>query len=164
MSLYSINQQIQQIIDNGFTVDEETGEILSDLSDLEALQIERDEKIENTLLYIKNLNSEAAAIKIEEKALADRRKSIENKAARIKAYIENMLDGEVFKSPRVAVTWRNTTSVSINDNFFAWAKENRPELLRVNPEADKTAIGKLLKAGELVEGAALEQSKSMSIK
>ena len=165
MTLYDINSQIQQIIDNGISVDPETGEITSDLSDLESLQLAREEKIENTLLYIKNLVAESKAIKEEENALADRRKALENKASRIKLYIERMLNGESFQSAKVAVQYRNTTSVSLSDGFIEWAKENRPELLRVKePEANKTAITKLLKAGETIEGAILEKNLSMTIK
>ena len=37
-SLYEINKQIEEVINNGFAVNEETGEILFDSSDLDELQ------------------------------------------------------------------------------------------------------------------------------
>ena len=59
MTLFEINEQIQKAIELGF--DPETGEIL-DASALEQLQIDRDEKIENICLYIKDLTAEAKAL------------------------------------------------------------------------------------------------------
>ena len=56
MTLWEINDNIRKAIEQGF--DEETGEIF-DASDLEALQIQRDEKIESIALYIKDLTAEA---------------------------------------------------------------------------------------------------------
>ena len=54
MTLYEIQDNIRQAIEQGFN--EETGEIF-DASDLEALQIQRDEKIESIALYIKDLTA-----------------------------------------------------------------------------------------------------------
>ena len=55
-------------------VDEETGEII-DLEKLEALNIERDKKVEGIALAVKNYAAEAKAIKEEEEKLAKRRRS-----------------------------------------------------------------------------------------
>ena len=165
MTLYEINAQIKELIEQGFTVDEETGEILSDLSALEDLEAAREEKIENILLYYKNLTADAKAIREEEKRLAERRKALENKAARLKEYADFTLSGEKFSTPRVSVSYRKVKNVVINEEFFEWAAKDRPELLRWKaPEADKTAIAKLLKAGRELPGASIEEGLSMSIK
>lgn len=63
-SIYEIDQQIMQCIDF------ETGEIV-DAEKLNALQIEKDKKIEGIACWIKNLNAEAQNIKAEEQALAN---------------------------------------------------------------------------------------------
>ena len=57
-SIYEIDQQIMQCIDF------ETGEIV-DAEKLNALQIEKDKKIEGIACWIKNLNAEAQNIKAE---------------------------------------------------------------------------------------------------
>lgn len=165
MTLYEIDEQIRQIIEQGFTVDEETGEVISDLTALEELQAQREQKIENTLLYIKNVNAEMTAIRNEEKLLTQRRKTLENKSNRLKEYIKFILDGENFNTPKVQVRFRHTPVVSLDNDFITWAMQNNSDLLRYKePEADKTAIGKLLKAGENIPHATLEQSLSMTIK
>ena len=69
MTLYEINQQIQKAIELGF--DPETGEILDD-SALQQLEIDRDEKVENICLFIKDLRAEATALDAEKKAMDDR--------------------------------------------------------------------------------------------
>ena len=53
MNLYEIQKQIQQILDVGFAIDEETGEVLADASELDALKIAEEEKLENVVLYRK---------------------------------------------------------------------------------------------------------------
>ena len=44
MSGYGISQTIAQIIENGFTINEETGEVLFQSDDLEKLQEEKTRK------------------------------------------------------------------------------------------------------------------------
>ena len=61
MKLYEIDEQILGCIDA------ETGEII-DADMLNALQIERDAKIENVALWIKDLKAEAEAYKAEKQA------------------------------------------------------------------------------------------------
>lgn len=60
MTLYEIDSAIMDC------VDEETGEII-DLEKLEALNIERDKKVEGIALAVKNYAAEAKAIKEEGK-------------------------------------------------------------------------------------------------
>ena len=60
-NLYELTAQLENF---ELEVDEETGEI-TNLDELDALQLERDEKIENIALWVKNLTADAAAIKAE---------------------------------------------------------------------------------------------------
>lgn len=156
MTLYEINEQIQKAIELGF--DPETGEIL-DASALEQLQIDRDEKIENICLYIKDLTAEAKALADEAKALSERKERSAKKAESLKNYLQIMLDGQKWKSSKAAVSYRKTQSVVVDD-----LEALKPEFLRIKKEADKTAIKEVLKAGAAVSGAHLEERQSMSIK
>ena len=162
MTIYELNDQIMELLTQ---VDEETGEALFDESKLEALTMERDRKVENLALAWKNLKAEAAAIKAEEESLAKRRKSAENAAERAKSYLEFVLNGEQFKSAKVAVSYRKSESVETTPQFMDWALAHDDTLIRYKqPEADKTAIRKALKDGKEIPFAALVTKTSMTIK
>lgn len=156
MTLYEINEQIQKAIELGF--DPETGEIL-DASALEQLQMDRDEKIENICLYIKDLVAESKALADEAKALSERKERSARKAESLKNYLQAMLGGQKWKSSKAAVSYRKTQTVVIDD-----INALKSEFLRVKIEPDKTAIKDVLKAGAAVAGAHLEGRQSMSIK
>ena len=153
-SLYDIDSRILNL------TDKETGEILDEQA-FEALQMERNEKLENIALWVKNLLSEAEALKAEEKAFAERRKAAENKAESLKRYLDSALNGQKFNTTKVAISYRRSTSVDVLD------VEKLPEAYRktvTTVSADKTAISAALKAGELVDGATLVEKNNLSIK
>ena len=158
LTLYEIDQQIENAIELGF--DPETGEIL-DASALEQLQMDFDEKVENTLLYIKNLLAEAEAIDAEQKALDARKKSRKRRAEYLTNYVQNVLDGKKFISAKCETTYRKVQSVVVDD--FESIPE---EYLRIKTvsEPDKTAIKDAIKSGAEIAGAHLEERQSMSIK
>lgn len=155
MNLYEIDNAILSC------VDPETGEIF-DLEWLDKLQMERERKIENVLCWVKNLESDAEQIKAEEKALADRRKSAEAKADRLRSYIGGILNGEKFQTPKVSVSWRKSDGVVI-DNLNELMKED-DYLTYKEPEPNKSKIKAAIKAGVVVPGAHLEERHNMSIK
>jgi hypothetical protein len=153
MNLYEIDEAILSCIDT------ETGEIL-DADKLNALQIEREKKLENVALWIKNLKSDADALKAEKQAFADRQKAAENKAESLKKWLTEALAGEKFKTTKVAVSFRKTKSVEVadiwklDDSFVKYAE----------PTPDKAAIKKAIEAGQEVAGATLVENVSCSIK
>ena len=165
--LYEIDAQIRQILDDGFVVDEETGELIGDLSDLDTLVLARETIIEDTALYFKAMKAKVAEFKAEEAELKKRRERIERYSEVLRMRIYDALQGSKFETPRVVVSFRKTQSVEITDAdaLLSWAQENNPDLLRVKPpEPDKTAIKKLLVADQIVPGAALASKSSMTIK
>ena len=106
--------------------------------------------------------AECKAIKAEEDALAKRRKAGENKAERLKAYLDYVLGGENFKTSRVAVTHKKSQAVELGETFMQTATD---EFLRFkDPEPNKTAIMAALKAGIVVPGAQLVERTSTTIK
>ena len=139
MTLWQIDEQIAKAIELGF--DPETGEIL-DESALEQLQMDRDEKIENICLYIKDLVAESKALADEAKALTERKERSAKKAESLKNYLQAMLDGQKWKSSKAIVSYRKTQSVVVDDMDAL-----KPEFLRIKKEPDKTAIKEVLKAG-----------------
>ena len=164
MNLYEIDRQIQELIEN--SVDPETGELYLNDNELNALQMEREAKIENLACYVKNLVADAKAIREEEIALADRRRKAEAKAERLKAYLSDALAGEKFSTSRVAISWRKTNAVQVDENLFlsSTANELIPGAITYEPKISKTAIKKAIEQGQTVIGAELVSNMSMSIK
>lgn len=162
MTLYEIDKNLVKAFEAA--IDPETGEILDDdmMAAFEQLQMDRSVKIDNSLCMYKNMVAEAKAIREEEKALADRRRVLENRAENLKKYVERSLAGEKFESARNKVSYRRSTGVEIDvPNVFALPAE----FLRYkDPEPDKTLITKALKEGHDVPGCALVESISMQIK
>lgn len=161
VTLYEIDRAILEVIDL------ETGEIL-DTDRLEQLQLQREQKLEGIALYIKTLAAEAAAIKAEEDALAERRKAKENRAKSLKAYLSNALAGEKFETARVRLSFRKSTSLEITDELalLSWLEKNgKDDCIKYKlPEIRGSEVTKLIKAGEEVPGAALQEKQNLQLK
>lgn len=157
MTLYNITAKLEQAYYD--SIDPETGEIL-DSTEFDSLQMAKEDKVDQIGCLIKNLNAEAAAIKAEKDALAKRQRSAENNAEKLKRYLADNLQGESFKSARVAISWRRSESVEIADLAFV-----PTEFLKFkDPEPDKTALKKAIKAGQEFEGVALVEHQNIQIK
>ena len=80
MKLYEIDEMIMQAFEQA--VDPETGEIVNEAAyaALDSLQEARDQKIEDVLLWIKNLASDAEELKKEKMAFAERQQQAEQRA------------------------------------------------------------------------------------
>lgn len=161
MHLYEINQAIMALCDP------ETGEIL-DWEAFDALQMERDIKIENVACWYKNLLAEAAAIRQEELNLAKRRQALESLAETRKRYLSEALGGQKFETARCAITFRKTTKVALQDEgaVIDWAqRSSRDDVLKYTaPTVSKEKLAKVLKEGTEIPGAALEIGYSMTVK
>lgn len=163
MKLYEIDEQLESVFTNedGDMIVGATGEVIN-AEQFEALQMEREEKIENTLLMIKNLKAEADAVKAEADALAKREKALRNKIDSITDFIVGYLNGAKFSTSRVKVSYRHTQAVNVT-NLEALTDE----YVRIVPEkreADKTAIKNAIKAGIAVDGAVLEDRTALVLK
>ena len=157
MTLFDINKAI---LDFDYQIDEETGEILN-AEDLDALQLAREEKIEGVGLWIKNLQAEAEAVKKEKDAMADRQRRLEKKAESLKHYLEWALQGEKLSTPRIAMTFRRSESVSIPDEALL---DDRFMNITMVKKPDKKLIKDTLKAGREVPGAELVTKQNLQIK
>ena len=163
MTLYEINQAILNAIAEG--LDPETGEI-TNTEALDALEMARDEKIENIACYIKDLTADAKAIREEEKVLAERRRAMENKAERLTGYLSVVLQGEKFSTARCQIGWRKSSKVIVDDSFSDWAASNGRDdlLIYAEPKPCLTAIKEAIKAGDEILGAYIADSRSIQIK
>lgn len=161
MTLYEINAQLLECIDD------ETGEII-DAEKLDALQLVKDEKLEAIGLYVKNLTSEAEAIRAEEKALAERRKSKENKIERLTDYLAWALNGQPFETARMSVKYTKSKALEITDQeLLTYYLQNMgyENCLKYSlPEVKKAEVTKLLKEGVDVPAVQLVERQSLKVK
>ena len=158
MTLYQINRRLEEAFYSCF--DPETGEVIGDISILDDLQMAKDEKVENTACLYKNLMADAKALREEANNLIKRARTCENRAERIFNYLAEELDGEPFKSPKTAISFRESKATEILD-----ITKIPEEFLRFSdPTADKTAIKKAIESGQEVPGAAVVLHNNMQIK
>lgn len=152
MKLYEIEQAMMECVDL------ETGEII-DEEMIEALNMAKEEKIENICLWIKNLQAEAIALKTEKDNFADRERVTKNKIESLKKYISHVLDGQKFETTKVKVGFRKSTSLEILES--AIIPDN---FLITKTEVDKAGLKKAVKDGLEVEGVFLSENRNISIK
>ena len=161
-ALYEIDQAILDCVDL------ETGEIL-DSAALDALQMEREQKLEGVALWVKDLKAEAAAVKEEADKLNARKKALDNKIDGLKAWLLRALDGGKLKTPRCNVYQTHSQRVAVADepkliNFLQTLEEPEKFLRFKDPELKKDEIKKALKDGTIIPGAELEETESVVIK
>ena len=161
-ALYEIDQEILDC------VDAETGEIL-DVEKLDALQMEREEKLEGVALWIKDMKAEAAAVKEEADKLNARKKALDNRIESVKEWLLRALDGGKLKTARCNVYLTHSQRLAVPDEakLIEFLKTLRApeEFLRFKePELRKDEIKKALKDGIEIEYAKLEETESVVIK
>ena len=157
MNLYEIEQEIMSCVDM------ETGEII-DCEKLDALTMERDQKIENIALWVKNLEADAKAYKDEKDSFAQKQKVAENKAKSLKGYLSRFLAGAAYKSTKVNICFRKSESVDVF-SMEALIEYGKADYLKYKePEADKTAIKNAIKAGANIPGCILVENQNIQIK
>jgi hypothetical protein len=161
-ALYDINQDILDCVDL------ETGEIL-DTEKLDALQMEREAKLEGVALWVKDLKAEADAVKAEADKLTARKKALDNKIDGLKNWLLFALDGGKLKTPRCNVYQTHSQRVNVTDEakliqYLKLADDPDMFLRFRDPEIRKDEVKKALKEGELFPGAVLEETESVVIK
>lgn len=153
MNLYEIDRQILSLIDEG------TGEII-DFEQLDKLQMEREQKLENIALWIKNLKAEEESLKTEKQAFEERQRQAKTKRESLERYLSEVLNGETFKTPKVVCSFRKSQRVEVDD-VFALPEEY---IRYKEPDADKTAIREAIKGGKEFAGVRIVTFLNLQIK
>ena len=163
MKLFDIDARLAACVKINDTqaVDTETGEVI-DLEAIAALEMERDEKLENVGCWYKQLLAEADALKAQKNIFAEREKAKRNKAESLKTFLTDYLDGKKFESTKVAMSFRKSEAVEFDAKCIGDVPE---EFLKFkDPELDKVAVKKAIKAGETVPGCELVARQNLQIK
>ena len=161
-ALYEIDAAILECVDM------ETGEIFDPVK-LDALQMERAQKLEGVALWVKDLKAEAEAVKAEADRLTARKKAVENKIDGLKTWLLYALKGEKLKTPRCNVYQTHSQKVVIDDEKalvdMLMTSPFGEKFLRVKePEIDKNALKDSMKQGYEYEFAHLEDTESVVIR
>ena len=166
-SLYDIDSRIEALLSlpEEDVVDVETGEVKRDIwSELDALDIERREKIANIALFIKQAKAEAAMLREYAKQISDRARAKETRVERLIAHTAaSMMQyaDRTIEDKRVRVTATTSKSVDVPDVSVLPDEYKR---VKTTIEADKTKLAKALKAGETFEGVYVIEKPTLRIK
>ena len=170
MKLYEINEEIARLTDT-VLVDEETGEVVGDITDiceqLDTLQMEKKRVLEYLAKVVLNTRSDAEALKAEEKRLKERREKLEKKADKVLAIIDREC-GEKTNLGVATLSYHSSTAVEVSDNKKAvyWLMINghmnccnMPE-----PKVAKTAVRDLINSGVEVPCCKIVANRNCSLK
>ena len=164
MNLYELNQNFNnliEVLEN--TEDENIKELIK--KSMDQLTLETNEKIENIIKYIKNLEATATALETEVKRLNDRKVKTLKKVDNLKNYLKdftNTLDSKKYHTGIFNISIRkNAAAIIIENDFLVPDEFCKTEIIR---KVDKIALKEKLKAGEVIEGVKLQQSESIIIK
>ena len=164
--LYEIDKSIEDILNA--TTDPDTGELV-DLESLDALLLEREQKIESVVLYYKDIAAEIGAVSNEITVLEQRLKRLKKTSEGLKTYIGKALEGQKFTTPKCDVSFRKSEVVEVDDDFIAWASDVENFALHylkqtITETPDKQAIKKYLKEGGTLEHCRLVEKQNLTIK
>ncbi|MCP1359077.1 siphovirus Gp157 family protein [Aneurinibacillus migulanus] len=159
MKLYVLADTYQSLLEA--MQDEEQAVSLVDT--LESIEEAIDAKVENIAKVIKTIDGEVKLLKEEEQRLASRRKALEARIDGLKQYTLSMLERAGLtkvKGALLTVGIRNNRPSVVVDEAELPAEFLVPQ----PPKPDKQRLYELLKDGQVIAGARLEISHSLSIR
>jgi hypothetical protein len=163
-SLYNVAEEYRAAVETLADL-ELDGQTLLDT--LEGMSGELEIKAQNVVMFARNLEANAKAIKEAEAEMAKRRKAMENRADGLRRYVLGSMQHagvEKIECPYFRISIRNNPpAVEIFEEGLI------PAEFMVTPEPppaapDKTAIKEAIKAGREVSGARLSQSVRLEVK
>lgn len=117
MNLYELDNAIREVIENGFAVNENTGEVFED-TELEKLNISLEEKINNIIGFIKNLDIEEKVLSDISKEYKERAEKKAKKAESLKNYLSSFMQSKEIPEKETRngkVFFRKSTSTVIEN-------------------------------------------------
>lgn len=152
--------QVQELLDSG--ADPESDEVQEKLRAMVACEGDFQEKAVEVALYIRELQADSEAARIEADRLAKLVKARERRAESLKDYLKFYMEQfgiDSIKNPLCTLSMRkNPPSVQVS-SFEALP----PEFIKTTVAADKNAIKAALKKGVAVSGASLVETVSLRI-
>jgi len=159
--LYEIDKLLRDAVARA-PLNEETGEIPDDwASFLDNVQMDRDHKALSVAAMVRELTAEAEAVKAEKNRLADRQKSAEAKADRLKSYLSTFVNvGEKLSDARVSIGWRKSEKVIVRN-----AASIPDAYCKIERTVSLSALKDAIKSGEYTgPDAAIAVNNNIQIK
>lgn len=166
MKLYEISANYRNIAD--LLTDPEFAENADIIGALEAVEDEFNNKAVNTVKAIKIVEGDIETIDNEIKRLQAMKKARQNAVTDVKNYLKrNMAASGIFKIEcplfKISYAEKQNAAVELDEELFL-ANNVNEDLVSVKITPSKTAIKKVLEAGEQVIGAKLVDSQVLTIR
>ena len=153
MKLFEINQEILSCIDL------ETGEIIAP-EKLEALKIDKHEKLRNIAFVALNAAADAKAYEEQEKKFSARKKAAKATVEWAKATLKRELGGKKMKEAEFTISYRKSEVVEVADE----AAVPDEFLVPQPPKVDKVGLKEAIKGGAVIDGVTIAEKKNILIK
>lgn len=166
--LYEINEDIERVLDETYTmkiddenaVDKATGEVFSVVEKLNALEIEKNEKIKSVAAYLDDTSAQLEHLQEKIKKLTAMKKTLENEVDGLQNYLLFATDNKGFKDDEIEVKVKESKRCDFTDETLIPEKFIKTEIKK---SASKADITKAIKAGEEVPGAVLNTYYSVKV-
>jgi len=161
MNLFEIDSIYRNVLDRAKAIAEENeGVIPDDLSaELDAIEMTREQKMENVVKAHKNESALADMIKDEIKTLQSRFASHENSAEWLKKWLSMFVSpGEKYEFGSGKISWRKSSSVIVDETQLP------DEYFKVVRSPMKSEIKDAIKAGATIQGVSIEEKQNIQIK
>lgn len=161
MKLYEIAAELQAVLYAANEHAEANMGVIPEAiaDDIDDLEMALDDKISNIVRLVKNLTSEAEAIKAEEKRLSERRKSKEGQVEGLKIYLSKHAQGYTHEDAYGRLSWRKSERCVVDDQT-----KIPNDYIAMEPKIDVSKIKVAIKAGNTVPGAHVETINNPQIK
>ena len=168
--IYPVDIQMEMLLASFV---DENGELNCSEEDMqnaiEQMQMEFDDKITQLRNAYKAVTLEAKMVEAEAKTLREeaanvqkRANALSNRGERIKNFLAYLLQGETYKKNGCSITYRKSEELVLDEDFTSWAIVHRSDLVKVEPR--KADIKTLLKQGEELEFAHIEEKRNIQVK
>lgn len=165
--LFEINSDIEKLLDKNAVivmgengVDSETGEVFNLAERLNALTVEKNEKIKSVVVYLDDLNGKLESIREKLDNYNKIKKSLEREITGLTDYLLFATDKQGFKDDEIEMKVKKTMRCVLTDETLI------PEQFiktKTETSISKTDITKAIKAGEIVPGTEMQANYSVQI-
>lgn len=156
-TIYDIDDDIRRIWDEAEV--DEYGEVHLDFEKLDALNLEREVKVENAALLYREVVADERALGDEIERLKGRKEAVKKEKESLKEYLRYATGGEKVKTPKVTVFFKANESIEVDD-----VEKLPEEFIRTERTPVKSLLKDAMKNGEVFEGVRLVQSDSIIIR
>lgn len=167
-TLYNLTTEYQNVLYYALENDEIDNETFEHIQKLdEAIE----QKIENIIYVIKELDNNISIINKEIERLTKRANRYYKNLKSLKTYVVSTMEissKNKIETPTMSIGIRKSEATEVDKEFMEEAREkNLYKLVRIVPERiepDKTAIKEYIKQGNKLEHAKIVEKKNLSIK